>query len=449
MKITNTLTRNKETFTPLKPNKVSMYVCGVTVYDRCHIGHARTYLSFDIMIRFMRYMGMNVTYVRNITDIDDKIINRANERKISMEELLDENIAKMYEDFDALNILRPDIEPRATTTIPGIIEVIKELIQKEYAYAADNGDVYYRVNKFEGYGKLSGQKLEDLQAGSRVEIDNAKENPMDFVLWKAAKPGEPKWESPWGDGRPGWHIECSAMTRETLGKHFDIHGGGSDLCFPHHENEIAQSMVVNGGTYANYWIHSGMVKIDGEKMSKSLGNFFIIHDVLKVYSPEIIRYFLISAHYRSEINYSTDNLDFAKAALTRFYTSLRGITPGAAPRESDYRDRFINAMEDDFNTPIALATLFDLVRELNKSRDPDLAALLLELGGVLGILQDSPEAFLKVPTSNDAEVDVMVEARVQARADKNWAESDRLRDELVARGIILEDGPDGTSWRRS
>ncbi len=453
MRIYNSLTRQKETFTPIQPRTLNLYVCGVTVYDRCHIGHARTYTIFDIVVRYFRSLGFAVTYVRNITDIDDKIIKRAQELGVSMEEVVEKNIQKMYADFDALNLLRPDIEPRATQTIPQMLRFIKALIDQGYAYHASNGDVYYRVEKFAEYGKLSGQSLDDLRAGERVEINTAKESPLDFVLWKAVKPGEPSWDSPWGPGRPGWHIECSAMTYESLGANFDIHGGGSDLKFPHHENEIAQSVPVCGGHYANLWMHSAMVQINGEKMAKSLGNFFLIEDVLKAYPAEVVRYFLLSTHYRSDVSYSEENLNLAKAGLTRLYNALRGITPTAGAKSGlvkTYRDKFHAAMQEDFNMPEVLAVLFDIAREINISKSPELAGLLIELSAILGILQNSPEEFLKGSDQheNHQEIEALIAARVEARKAKNFAESDRIRGVLDQMGIIVEDSSQGVQWRR-
>ncbi len=461
LQIYNNLTRQKEIFTPLQPGKVSMYVCGVTTYDYCHIGHARTYVAFDIMARYLRWSGLELTYVRNITDIDDKIINRANENGEDFGALTNRFVGAMYEDFDAVGLMRPDREPRATTTMDGIIEMVQTLIDKGYAYALDGGDVYYEVARFADYGKLSRQDLEQLNAGERVEVESAKKDPMDFALWKSAKPGEPAWDSPWGAGRPGWHIECSAMSKECLGATFDIHGGGSDLQFPHHENEIAQSEAANGCQFAKTWIHTGMVQVDKEKMSKSLGNFFTIREVLKVYRAESVRYFLMSSHYRSQLNYSEDNLNAADASLERLYTALRGLELEGAEidRSSEAVSRFRSAMDDDFNMPEALTVLFDLAREVNrvKGQDPEAArnsaATLKHLGGVLGLLQQQPEAFLKSAAGeedglSDEEVDVLIAERLQARQDKNWARADEIRAQLTAANIEVEDGADGASWRR-
>jgi len=450
----NTLSKQKERFIPIEPNKISLYVCGVTVYDYCHIGHARTYLSFDMILRFLRWQGYDVTYVRNITDIDDKIIKRAIENGESTDALVEQFVQEMYADFDALNILRPDQEPRATQTIDAMLDMIQTLIDKGFAYAADNGDVYYRVARFDNYGKLSGQHIDQLRAGERVEVNTDKEDALDFVLWKAAKPGEPAWDSPWGKGRPGWHIECSCMTKSALGKTFDIHAGGSDLRFPHHENEIAQSEAANGCQYARYWLHSGMVKVNEEKMSKSLGNFFIIRDVLKQYPAEVVRYFLLSGHYRSEINYSEDNLNQAAGALKRLYTAIRGLPKVALLAEVSYTERFVTAMNDDFNTPEALAVLFDLASEINRQRDGDpeqaaaLAARLVQLASIIGVLQQDPDQFLQGPTEDAGAIEALIAKRNQARADKDWATSDAVRDQLQAMGIILEDGAHGTTWRK-
>ncbi|WP_095498992.1 cysteine--tRNA ligase [Paraferrimonas haliotis] len=458
LKIYNTLTRQKEEFKPINANQVGMYVCGVTIYDLCHIGHGRTYLSFDVVCRYLRFLGYDVTYVRNITDVDDKIIRRANERNIDCDDLTEELIAEMYQDFDALNLIRPDIEPRATQHIGEIIEMVERLISKEHAYVADNGDVLFAVNSCEDYGALSGQDLEQLQAGARVEVEQSKRNPLDFVLWKMSKPGEPKWDSPWGPGRPGWHIECSAMNVKHLGEHFDIHGGGSDLKFPHHENEIAQSCCANDSDYVNTWMHSGMVMVDKEKMSKSLGNFFTIRDVLSHYDAETVRYFLLSSHYRSQLNYSDENLNQARAAVERLYNALRGLdlTVAAAPAESYVAD-FSKAMNDDFNTPEAYSVLFEMAREVNRLKSNDelaasaLAVAMKELAEVLGLLSQDPESFLQGDQANDDEVahiEALIARRNQARADKNWSAADAARDELTAMGIVLEDANGVTSWRR-
>jgi len=456
LSIYNTLSKSKDVFTPLVDNKVRMYVCGMTVYDYCHIGHARVMVAFDVVARWLRHRGYELTYVRNITDIDDKIIKRASENGESFQALVGRMIAAMHEDEARLNVLRPDIEPRATDHIAGMHAMIQTLIDKGYAYAPGNGDVYYRVGKFAGYGKLSRRKIEDLKIGARIEVDEAKEDPLDFVLWKGAKPGEPSWESPWGPGRPGWHIECSVMSTCCLGETFDIHGGGPDLVFPHHENEIAQSEAATGKLYANAWMHAGAVRVDGEKMSKSLGNFFTIREVLEKYHPEVVRYLLVSSHYRSPINYSEDSLREAKGALERFYNGLKGL-PEATPAGGEtFVERFGAAMDDDFNSPEACAVLFDMVREVNRLRESDLqaaaalAARLKELAGVLGVLQLEPEAFLQAGAAGKvdaAEVEALIAARLAARAEKNWAESDRIRDQLTAMGVVLEDGKGGTTWR--
>lgn len=455
----NTLTRQKETFTPITPGKVNMYVCGMTVYDYCHLGHARVMVVFDMVARWLRASGLDLTYVRNITDIDDKIIKRAAENGESINSLTQRFIDAMNQDADALGVIRPDFEPRATEHVANMHALISQLIEKGLAYPAPNGDVYYAVRQFEGYGKLSGKSLEDLRAGERVDVDPNKKDPLDFVLWKAAKADEPadaKWASPWGEGRPGWHIECSAMSCHHLGPQFDIHGGGADLQFPHHENEIAQSEGAHGHAYVNYWMHNGFIRVDNEKMSKSLGNFFTIRDVLQKYDAEVVRFFILRAHYRSPLNYSDAHLDDAKGALTRLYTALKHATPQTAATAIDwdnaYAARFAAAMNDDFNTAEAIAVLFELAGEINKTASSELAGLLVALGGVLGLLQRDSAAFLQGETSDDteaAEIDALIAARQAARAAKNWAESDRIRDELTARKIILEDGAQGTSWRRA
>ena len=456
LSIYNTLSKTKDAFKPLVGNQVRMYVCGMTVYDFCHIGHARVMVAFDVVARWLRHRGYDLTYVRNITDIDDKIIKRANENGEPFEALVERMIAAMHEDEARLNVLRPDIEPRATAHIAGMHEMIQALIDKGYAYAPGNGDVYYRVGKFAGYGKLSRKKIEDLKIGARIEVDEIKEDPLDFVLWKGAKPGEPSWDSPWGKGRPGWHIECSVMSTCCLGETFDIHGGGPDLVFPHHENEIAQSEAATGKLYANAWMHAGAVRVDGEKMSKSLGNFFTIREVLEKYHPEVVRYLLVSSHYRSPINYSEDSLKEAKGALERFYHALKGL-PRTEPAGGDaFVERFAAAMDDDFNTPEACAVLFEMVREVNRLREADpqaaaaLATRLKALAGLLGVLQLEPDAFLRAGAEGKvdaAEVERLIQARLDARAAKDWAESDRIRDQLTAMGVVLEDGKGGTTWR--
>ena len=457
LQIFNTLTRKKEPFVPLVPGKVSMYVCGITIYDFCHVGHARTYVAFDVMNRYLRFSGYDVTYVRNITDVDDKIIKRANENGESCDALTARYTIAMHDDFHALGLMPADVEPRVTTHMAEIIELIETLVAKGYAYIASDGDVLFDVSKYAAYGQLSQQNLEMLQSGARVEIDQAKDDPLDFVLWKMAKPNEPSWSSPWGEGRPGWHIECSAMSAKHLGKHFDIHGGGSDLQFPHHENEIAQSCCAHDTPYVNTWIHTGMVQVDKEKMSKSLGNFFTVKDVLADYNAEAVRYFLISSHYRSQLNYSAENLLQAHSALGRLYTALREVTPATeVDLNNDYVKTFRAAMDDDFNTALALPVLFELARDINKEKATDpakasqLAGLLIKLGGVMGILQGNAEAFLQSGTDSDdvADIEALIAQRNAARANKDWAAADAARDALVAKGIILEDKAGVTTWRR-
>jgi len=468
LQIYNTLSRQKETFTPINPGKVGLYVCGCTVYDLCHIGHGRTYISFDNIARYLRFSGFEVNYVRNITDVEDKIINRANENNETPEALTERTIAAMHQDFDALNMARPDLEPRVTTHMDEIISMIETLVAKEHAYVAGanaestgQGDVLFNVSSYADYGKLSGQNLEQLQAGSRVEVDQYKNNPLDFVLWKSAKPGEPSWSSPWGEGRPGWHIECSAMNAKELGHHFDIHGGGSDLTFPHHENEIAQSCCALDTPYVNYWMHTGMVQVDQEKMSKSLGNFFTIRDVLAKYDAETVRFFLTTGHYRSQLNYSTDNLTQARASVERIYTSLRDVlihSDYVLDKESIFVKQFCQAMDDDFNTPQALAVLFEISKELNVAKAAsndvlasDLASTLVALGKIIGLLQLDPAAFLQGENDNDevAIIEALIVQRNQARIDKDWALADDARDKLNAMNIILEDSSGKTTWRKA
>lgn len=464
LKIYNTLTGQKEEFKPLEEGKIRMYVCGITTYDYCHIGHARVMVGFDIIVRYLRTRGFAVEYVRNITDIDDKIIKRANENGEVYTDLTDRFIQAMHDDERALKVLEPDQEPRATAYIDEIVAMVQTLIDKGFAYAADNGDVYYSVEKFAEYGKLSNKKLEDLLEGVRVNVEKAKQDPRDFALWKSAKDGEVSWESPWGAGRPGWHIECSAMSTCCLGNHFDIHGGGPDLVFPHHENEIAQSEAATGEKYANTWMHAGAVRVDNEKMSKSLGNFFTIREVLEKYHPEVVRYFLMSSHYRSPINYSEDSLLEARTGLERIYTALRDYDSIAAASacvlsESDYYPRFTAAMDDDFNTREAIAVIFDLVRELNSSKGQlatcdDLAALIKGFGSVLGVIEESADSFLKSGGQNadglsDADIDTLVQERDTAKKNKDYARSDEIRDQLKEQGIGLEDGASGTQWRRA
>ena len=451
LKIYNTLAREKQTFVPIVAGKVSMYVCGMTVYDFCHLGHARVMVVFDMVNRWLRASGFDVTYVRNITDIDDKIIKRANENGEDISALTQRFIDAMDEDSAQLGVLRPDIEPRATAYIDGMIQMISALIAKGHAYHADNGDVFYSVNSFADYGKLSGKSLEDLRAGERVEVDNFKRDPMDFVLWKSAKPGEPSWDSPWGKGRPGWHIECSVMGAHHLGQHFDIHGGGQDLQFPHHENEIAQSEAAHDCTFVNYWMHNGFVRVDDEKMSKSLGNFFTIRDVLKKYDAEVVRFFILRAHYRSPLNYSDKHLDDAKQALTRLYTALRGVEVAAkVDASAPAYQAFKAAMDDDFNTPEAMAVLFDLANAFNKTKDLATAQQLKGLANILGLLTRDPEIFMQAgsSTSIDAQaIEAKIAARAEAKKAKNFAEADRIRQELLVQGIVLEDTAQGTIWR--
>ena len=451
MKIYNTLTRQKEEFRPIIEGKVGMYVCGMTVYDLCHLGHARVLTAFDVIARYLRHKGYDVNYVRNITDIDDKIINRAKENGEDFNVLTERFIHEMHVDSKALGIEMPSSEPRATAHIDGIVEMVQTLIKKGYAYAAENGDVYYSVRKFEGYGKLSGKVLDDLEAGARIEVDEVKQDPLDFVLWKHAKADEPHWDSPWGIGRPGWHIECSVMSTCCLGNNFDIHGGGPDLKFPHHENEIAQSEAATGSRYANNWMHAGAVRIDGEKMSKSLGNFFTIREILEKYHPETVRFFLLSSQYRSSINYSEDSLKEAQVKLDRFYNALAQVDAYVpAATNNDYSERFHTAMDDDFNTPEAIGVLFDLVREVNKAEGEKkfaLGAQLRELGAILGCLQLPPEEFLQSGGDVDVEyVEAMIQKRIDAKKAKDFATADGVRDELLAQGITLRDGPEGTSW---
>ena len=456
LKIHNTLTRRKQEFVPLEPGAVRMYVCGMTVYDFCHLGHARVLVVFDMVARWLRASGYRVTYVRNITDIDDKIIRRAAENGESIRSLTDRFIAFMNEDAAALGVTRPDFEPRATDYVDDMLTMIGSLEKNGYAYLAANQDVCYSVRKFAGYGKLSGKSLEDLRAGERVDVVEGKQDPLDFVLWKHAKADEPadaQWASPWGTGRPGWHIECSAMSSQLLGKHFDIHGGGQDLQFPHHENEIAQSEGAHAETFVNYWMHNGFVRIDEEKMSKSLGNFFTIRDVLKSHDPEVVRFFILRAHYRSPLNYSGAHLDDARNALSRLYTALKAVPPGdlAIDAEETHAQRFRAAMDDDFNTPEAVAVLFDLAAEVNRKHDAALASQLKALGGVLGLLSRDPSEFLQAAPAggpDNAAIEEKIAARAAAKKARDFATADRLRDELKAAGIVLEDSAQGTTWRR-
>jgi cysteinyl-tRNA synthetase len=460
LKIYNTLAREKQTFTPIVAGKVSMYVCGMTVYDYCHLGHARVMVVFDMVSRWLRSSGYAVTYVRNITDIDDKIIKRANENGETIGQLTQRFINAMDEDSAKLGIIRPDIEPKATEFIDGMIQMILALIEKGFAYVAANGDVFYSVNHFDGYGKLSGKSLEDLRAGERVEVDTHKKDPMDFVLWKSVKPNEPSWDSPFGGpnggkGRPGWHIECSAMSSHHLGEHFDIHGGGQDLQFPHHENEIAQSEAAHSHDgepcqMVNYWMHNGFVRVDDEKMSKSLGNFFTIRTVLEKYDAEVVRFFILRAHYRSPLNYSDQHLDDAKLALTRLYTSLRGyvIADVVIDWQHPHAARFKEAMNDDFNTPEAMAVLFDLANEANKTKSLEVATLLKNLAGVLGLLQRDVEVFLQGDDVQLLDVDALILTRVEAKKNKDFAAADAIRKQLLEAGIVLEDTAQGTTWRK-
>jgi cysteinyl-tRNA synthetase len=459
LKIYNTLTGSKDVFRPIEPGKVRIYVCGMTVYDYCHLGHARVMVVFDMVTRYLRARGYEVNYVRNITDIDDKIINRAVGNNESIESLTGRFIEAMNEDADALAILRPDQEPRATEYIDEIIAMIEKLIKNSYAYVADNGDVFYDVSKFKPYGRLSGKKTEELRAGARVDVSEAKDDPLDFALWKAAKQDEPSWESPWGPGRPGWHIECSAMSTRCLGEHFDIHGGGQDLQFPHHENEIAQSTGATGKPFVNVWMHNGFVRVDEEKMSKSLGNFFTIREILKQYPPEVVRFFILSSHYRSPLNYTEEHINAARASLARLYTSLRDISLDQDNVEKSYQDHFYKVMDDDFNTPEAVSLLHDIAHEINRVREEEperarlLARTLRHLGGILGILQDSPEKFLQSGEVESGyspeEIDALIKQRARAKQQKDFNEADRIRDLLAGQGIVLEDTPQGTTWRRN
>ncbi|NWL16873.1 cysteine--tRNA ligase [Pseudoalteromonas sp. Scap03] len=458
VQIYNTLTRQKEQFKPMVDGKIDMYVCGITIYDYCHIGHARTFVGFDVIVRYLRHLGYDLKYVRNITDVDDKIIKRANENGEAINDLTVRMTKAMHEDFDSLNMLRPDVEPTVTGHMDEIIAMVERLIAKGHAYVATDGDVLFDVSTFEQYGALSQQDLTMLQSGSRVEVAQDKDDPLDFVLWKKAKAGEPSWSSPWGEGRPGWHIECSAMSSKHLGEHFDIHGGGSDLQFPHHENEIAQSCCANNGQYVNTWIHTGMVQVNKEKMSKSLDNFFTVREVLKQYDAESVRYFLISGHYRSQLNYSQENLDQARSSLERIYTALRGVEPVECELEgNEYVAKFRKAMNDDFNSPEALPVVFEVAKELNRVKESDsekaghLAFILRSLGEILGIAQQAPEAFLQGGQNDDevAEIEALIVKRNDARASKNWAAADEARDALNALGVILEDSAGKTTWRKA
>ncbi|HRC60998.1 MAG: cysteine--tRNA ligase [Propionivibrio sp.] len=457
LRIYNSLTREKQSFVPNEPGKVGMYVCGMTVYDLCHLGHARVLVVFDMVQRWLRESGLDVTYVRNITDIDDKIIARALENKESISDLTNRFIRLMDQDATALGVEKPQYEPRATEYVPQMLSLIGLLEKNGLAYQAADGDVNFSVRKFPGYGKLSGKSLDDLRAGERVEVDTAKQDPLDFVLWKHAKAGEPFWSSPWGNGRPGWHIECSAMSSDLLGQHFDIHGGGQDLQFPHHENEIAQSEGAHNCDFANFWMHNGFVRVDDEKMSKSLGNFFTIREILKKYDAEVVRFFILRAHYRSPLNYSDVHLDDARHALARLYTALKAVAADSV-QPVDWSEkhavRFRKAMDDDFNTPEACAVLFDLAAEINRGKSPVLATQLRSLAGVLGLLQREPQLFLQASPKSAEELSVerieaLIADRVLAKREKNFAESDRIRSDLLAAGVVLEDSAQGTTWRRA
>ncbi|MFP8833488.1 cysteine--tRNA ligase [Hydrogenophaga sp. XSHU_21] len=456
--IHNTLTRRLEPFAPIEPGHVRMYVCGMTVYDLCHVGHARSNIAFDVTRRWLEASGLRVTFVRNITDIDDKIIRRALQNGETVRGLTDRMIAEMYTDFDALGIARPTHDPRATDYVPQMLDIVRKLEDKGLAYRSGDGDVNFAVRRFPGYGKLSGKTLDELHAGERVAVTQGKDDPLDFVLWKAAKPDEPadaQWDSAYGRGRPGWHIECSAMACSLLGETFDIHGGGADLQFPHHENEIAQSEGANGVPLARVWMHNGFVNVDNEKMSKSLGNFFTIREVLQKFDAETVRFFMLRAHYRSPLNHSDVHLDDARAALKRLYTTLQSVRPAAVT--IDWADplaaRFKAAMDEDFNTPLALAALFDLAGEVNRGRDPQRAGLLRELGGILGLLQADPDAYLKgggqADSTDEAAIAAQIEARAAAKKARDFAEADRIRQALLAQGIVLKDSPTGTTWERA
>ena len=458
LKIYNSLSREKQVFVPIEPGKARMYVCGMTVYDYCHVGHARVLVVFDAVQRWLRASGFDVTYVRNITDIDDKIIKRAVENNETIAQLTERFIAFMNEDADALGVERPDHEPRATAYVPQMLDLIGKLESNGLAYKANDGDVNFSVRKFPGYGKLSGKSLDDLRAGERVDIDQAKQDPLDFVLWKHAKEGEPFWESPWGRGRPGWHIECSAMSSDLLGQHFDIHGGGQDLQFPHHENEIAQSEGAHQCTFVNYWMHNGFVRVDDEKMSKSLGNFFTVREVLKKFDAEVVRFFILRAHYRSPLNYSDAHLEDARQSLGRLYTALKAVAPDALAVDWNeaHAQRFRAAMDDDFNTPEALAVLFELASEVNRSKSGAMAGQLRALAGLLGLLKREPQAFLQAtPAGESSEdwsperIETLIGERAAAKKARDFAAADRIRAELLVAGVVLEDGPQGTTWRRA
>ena len=453
--IHNSLTRKKDEFKPLTSGKIDLYVCGVTVYDYCHIGHARTYTAVDVIVRYLRWRGYELRYVRNITDIDDKIIKRANENKEDYSALTERFADAMHEDFGRLGLLPPNDEPRATAYIPEMIELINQMITNNHAYVASNGDVYFDVRSFAKYGCLSHHNLDELESGSRVDVVDVKRDPSDFVLWKLAKPNEPKWESPWGEGRPGWHLECSAMSMRLLGKHFDLHAGGRDLIFPHHENEIAQSEAATGEKFVNTWMHTGFLQIDKEKMSKSLGNFITIREALEETAPEVLRYFLLASHYRSPLIYTDEVLSQSGQSLDRLYTALRALPVGEMVSDTIYESKFIAAMDDDFNTPIAMSVLFDLAHEIHRLKDQDLqlaanhGALLKSLGSVLGLLQQDPDAYFKAGSSDIdvKKVESLIAARLAAKQAKNWTEADRIRAELAEMSVSIEDGSDGTTWK--
>ena len=450
----NSLTNQKEDFRPIHEGEVSMYVCGMTVYDSCHLGHARAMMAFDILVRYLKNQDYKVKFVRNITDVDDKIIERAIKNNESIGELTQRTIASMQEDFSQLGLLLPNTEPRATDYIAGMIEMIEGLIQKGHAYHSPGGDVFFAVRTFPEYGKLSNKNIDDLNPGARIAEDDSKKDPLDFVLWKSAKEGEPSWDSPWGQGRPGWHIECSVMSFENLGEHFDIHGGGPDLLFPHHENEIAQSECASGNKFANYWLHSGLLKINGEKMSKSLGNFAMLKDLFISYHPEVIRYYLVSSHYRSSLNFDQESLNQARSALTRLYQALTSMEGEGNELDQDMMNQFSFVMNDDLNTPEALSLLFQLAKSINNAPDPKqkmkYGATLKKLSGVLGLLQDEPKNFFQFgATLSDEEIGQQIALRNAARDERDFQTADKIRDSLIEQGIILDDSSDGTTWKKS
>jgi cysteinyl-tRNA synthetase len=454
IKFYNSLTNQKEEFTPIRPGEVGMYVCGMTVYDNCHLGHARAMMAFDILVRYFQYQDYKVNFVRNITDIDDKIIERAADNKEPIEDLTNRTISSMHEDFARLGLELPATEPRATDHIAGMIEMISQLIEKGHAYHSEGGDVFFAVRTFAEYGKLSNKNIDDLNPGSRVAEDESKKDPLDFVLWKSTKPNEPSWDSPWGPGRPGWHIECSVMSFENLGQHFDIHGGGPDLLFPHHENEIAQSECASGHKFANYWLHSGLLKINGEKMSKSLGNFAMLKDLFKSYHPEVIRYYLISSHYRSSLNFDNESLDQARAALTRLYQALALSLDGVMERHQDSIEEFAHSMNDDLNTPEALSILFGLAKLVNNSASEKeqgmYVSTMKELSQVLGLLNETPDVFLQYGAGlSEEEISAQIQQRNEARNSKDFQKADQIRDDLAAQGILLDDSSKGTTWKKS